>query len=472
MKNRERFFCLLTLTLVILGLLAGCGSKDSDVQDPDGIIYEYDSIGAGSIMRNGEQIEVLFFYDQETVYIYYNDYFYDLKEPKLLDKAELPTYELHDTDWYAESFYTGDDNGDGSDDLRVTIRHADYSESNIVWTWDKDKGFVYQPEASQFYDTRVVEDQRKYRFMVYGRWGYGSTGEYDCIDIDGEGNWKFYSTDLDSNERYVADEGYLSYSPEDDVAYLCSNVGGELDGSYIEDVGPDWILITPLSYYIYHTYYLFEGLWLCESTDRCDYLQIDADGNWQLWFNGDVIDEGDLLYFEEQGYAVYIRSKLGSAINGGGTCVESSGLCFSDDAVGLDGGRLYFSDYGYFNYLDGRDGQWKGDGGGNWDGEYRGDSEVYHQDISAFEGTWYFENDLSAEAFIMIDGDGNWSIYQRTPGDPEAAEIDCGTLSCSTDETATYHANSSRYDGVNYEMHDLDEGVILWDSDTYYRIGD
>ena len=151
MKSRERFFCLLTLTLVILGLLAGCGSKDSDVQDPDGIIYEYDSIGAGSIMRNGEQIEVLFFYDQETVYIYYNDYFYELKEPKLLDKAELPTDELHDTDWYAESFYTGDDNGDGNDDLQVTLRHADYSESNIVWTWDNDKGFVYQPDESQFY---------------------------------------------------------------------------------------------------------------------------------------------------------------------------------------------------------------------------------------------------------------------------------------------------------------------------------
>lgn len=140
MKNRERFFCLLTLTLVILGLLAGCGSKDSDVQDPDGIIYEYDSIGAGTIMRNGEQIEVLFFNDQETVYIYYNDYFYDLKEPKLLDKAELPTYELHDTDWYAESFYTGDDTGDDNSDLRVTLRHADYSASYIVWTWDNDKG--------------------------------------------------------------------------------------------------------------------------------------------------------------------------------------------------------------------------------------------------------------------------------------------------------------------------------------------
>ena len=111
MNNLKRFFCLLTLVLLSFALLAGCGSQDGDWQDTDEIIYEYDSIGAGSIMRNGEQIEVLFFYDQETVYIYYNDYFYDLKEPKLLDKAELPTYELHDTDWCAESFYTGDDNG-------------------------------------------------------------------------------------------------------------------------------------------------------------------------------------------------------------------------------------------------------------------------------------------------------------------------------------------------------------------------
>lgn len=70
----------------------------------------------------------------------------------------------------------------------------------------------------------------------------------------------------------------------------------------------------------------------------------------------------------------------------------------------------------------------------------------------------------------MIEGDGNWSIYQRTPGDPEATEIDCGTFSCSTDEPATYHADSSMYDGVNYEMYDIDEGVILWDGDSYYLI--
>ena len=91
MKNIKRLCCLLTLALLSLALLADCGSKDSDLQDTDGIIYEYDAIGAGSIMRNREQIEVLFFYDQETVYIHYNDYFYDLKEPKLLDKAELPS---------------------------------------------------------------------------------------------------------------------------------------------------------------------------------------------------------------------------------------------------------------------------------------------------------------------------------------------------------------------------------------------
>ena len=26
------------------------------------------------------------------------------------------------------------------------------------------------------------------------------------------------------------------------------------------------------------------------------------------------------------------------------------------------------------------------------------------------------------------------------------------------------------YDGVNYEMYDIDEGVILWDGDSYYLI--
>lgn len=50
-----------------------------------------------------------------------------------------------------------------------------------------------------------------------------------------------------------------------------------------------------------------------------------------------------------------------------------------------------------------------------------------------------------------------------------AAEIG---MKNTEDETAVYTANSTKYDGVNYEMYDLDEGVLLWDGDSYYRIDD
>ena len=33
--------------------------------------------------------------------------------------------------------------------------------------------------------------------------------------------------------------------------------------------------------------------------------------------------------------------------------------------------RIYITTFGYFDYLDGRGGQWQGDGGSNWDDENR-----------------------------------------------------------------------------------------------------
>ena len=201
---------------------------------------------------------------------------------------------------------------------------------------------------------------------------------------------------------------------------------------------------------------LYEGLWLSEVTDQYDYLEIDADGNWQLFSDGYVLDEG-YLWYDPEWDTTFVYSTLDGFMDGG--CIE------------LEGDQIYIDVCGYFDYLDGRGGQWQGAGGSNWDGEYRED-EVYHQDISVFEGTWYYDNDLSAETFIIIDAYGNWSFYQRTPGDPEATEMDYGTFSYDTEETAAYYANSSLYDGMWYQMYDFDEGVFLWDGDTYYRMED
>ena len=202
---------------------------------------------------------------------------------------------------------------------------------------------------------------------------------------------------------------------------------------------------------------MYEGLWLCEVTDQYDYLQFDVDGNWQLYQGGNVIDEGYLQYDPEDN-TTYICSNLDGAIGGGSVELE-------------DDDRLYITTAGDFNYLDGRGGQWQGDIGGNWDDENRGAIDLYHQDVSVFRGTWYLDNDLSAETYIIIDGNGNWSCYRRTSGDPEAAITDRGTFSYSTNEPSIYYADSAMYDGVRHRVFEFDEGILIWgDEGTYYRL--
>ena len=118
MKYMKRFFCLPTLALLSLALLAGCGSPDSESQDAD-VIYDFGE----TIERNGEQIDVCVCHDQKAVYFYYDD-----EEHKLLDKAALPTQELHDKNWEIEFVDTTDFTGDGNSDLRITLEHEDESE--------------------------------------------------------------------------------------------------------------------------------------------------------------------------------------------------------------------------------------------------------------------------------------------------------------------------------------------------------
>ncbi|MCI6886385.1 MAG: hypothetical protein MR868_03910 [Lachnospiraceae bacterium] len=104
---------------------------------------------------------------------------------------------------------------------------------------------------------------------------------------------------------------------------------------------------------------LYEGLWLSEVTDQYDYLEIDADGNWQLFSDGYVLDEG-YLWYDPEWDTTFVYSTLDGFMDGG--CIE------------LEGDQIYIDICGYFDYPDGRNGQWQGAGGSNWDGEYREDS--------------------------------------------------------------------------------------------------
>ena len=200
----------------------------------------------------------------------------------------------------------------------------------------------------------------------------------------------------------------------------------------------------------------FAGIWLGEANNDYDSIKIDADGSWTLYLCGEAVDSGSLRY-EPEWEAVYAYSDL-----------DDSG-----SRIALEGSQLYTAAYGYFNPGEGMEYLWYAPGSlaesGEASGSYRSwDSSPFQRNVAEFEGVWYHEGDFAAETYIVLDGHGSWSYYQRAPG-AESEEMDCGTFSYSTDEASTYYADSTLYDGVSYKVFELDEDVLVWgDEGSYY----
>ncbi len=116
-------------------------------------------------------------------------------------------------------------------------------------------------------------------------------------------------------------------SPQDDPN---EGLGGGLDEDAVNDFSE------------------FEGTWLGEANNDYDHIDIDADGNWTLWYGEDVADCGYLRYEPEWG-GVYAYSSVDDS--GGRLVVQ-------------DDGRLYSTVFGYFiNYGDGMEYIWYENGG-------------------------------------------------------------------------------------------------------------
>lgn len=220
----------------------------------------------------------------------------------------------------------------------------------------------------------------------------------------------------------------------------------------------------------------FAGIWLGEANNEYDYMEIDAEGNWWLYLAGEIVDDGYLRY-EPEWEAIYAYSNR-----------DDSG-----SRIMMEDGQLYSAAHGYFNpgegmeylwYQDGRrlteddepaqdevpawNGRLEGNTDRHSDGYWSWDSDLCQRNVSEFKGIWYYEGDLAAETYIVIDGQGNWSYYQRAPG-AEAAEMDHGFLGYSTSETSTYYADSTQYEGVSYRVFEFDEDALVWgDEGVYY----
>ena len=144
--NSLKKYCFLALILTLCLNLAACGGSDSRWRDTN-VIDAY-----GTVVRGGVQTKVCVCHDQEAIYLYCDD-----EAHALFDTAALPTDALEGEDWSLGEVSFSDFTGDGNGDLQVFLSHADMSESYIVWTWEEDAGYVYQPYDSWFHANRALD---------------------------------------------------------------------------------------------------------------------------------------------------------------------------------------------------------------------------------------------------------------------------------------------------------------------------
>lgn len=301
-------------------------------------------------------------------------------------------------------------------------------------------------------DAEPPEDAVYYDYSMYeGLWLSDEENLYPdtYILFTKQGSWQL------TKDGDTIDEGYIWYEESDGsvTTHVTSEVGGAIDGGYITTSG-DRINITTCGDFNYLDgrngewqgdygnswsgnsfvdFSVFEGLWFSTEDNLYPdtYLQLDAHGKWTLTKDGEETDNGYLQYNDEE-VKIYAYSNLGGAIDGGYLSMDG------DD-------RLYISTCGYFNYLDGRGGQWQGGGSdSNWDGENR-------VDYSIFEGLWLSgEVNLYPDTYIQLDAEGNFTLFSG------GEEIDNGYLKyeAGEGEIYTYSARGGAIDGGIIQIED------------------
>ena len=281
------------------------------------------------------------------------------------------------------------------------------------------------------------EDAVYYDYSMYeGLWLSDDNNMYPdtYILFTKQGSWQL------TKDGDTIDEGYIWYEESDGniTTHVTSILGGAIDDGYITIDG-DRINITTCGDFNYLDgrngewqgdygsswsgnsfvdFSVFEGLWFSTEDNLYPdtYLQLDAYGNWTLTKDGEDTDNGYLQYNDEE-VKIYAYSNLGGAIDGGYLSMDG------DD-------RLYISTCGYFNYLDGRNGEWEGGSGSNWDGE---DRSAIESDFSLYEGLWLSdENNLYPSQYLQFDSKGNWELYS------DGEKIDEGYLKYDADEGEVY----------------------------------
>ena len=292
MKNRKGSLAVILAAALCL-TLASCGSQQAAGEDwrTTGVVA-----GQGTITHDGESVDVLVTVDPNSAAFYR-----DQEEQVLFDSVAFPET-IEDISSSAFQISFDDQNGDGESDVLVEIGHEDMSNTTMLWLWDPQERYVYQPEYSSFHVPGVAGPEELIAPYV-GLWEY--LGENLWLRIYGDAAWEFVNSQDEVVESGVAlpdAEGVeLHFDGSGDVLRLdLDDSGGLLDnvnGGVLTRVDA---IQSDVSYFEQH------GLELNAAMDQGTYLLVDGvctysglgdgyetnDCYWEVTKTGDYTHDG------------------------------------------------------------------------------------------------------------------------------------------------------------------------------------
>ena len=221
MKNRWKPIFILMLVMALCLSLAACGKAD-DVAGDDwrttGVVA-----ASGTITHDGESVDVLVTVGESSAAFYR-----DLPEQVLFDSVAFPET-IEDISSSAFQISFDDQNGDGESDVLVEIGHEDMSNTTMLWLWDPQERYVYQPEYSSFHVPGVAEPEELIAPYV-GLWEY--QGKNLWLRVHEDATWEFVNDQdevIEYGTLWVDENGLtLHFDGSGDTLQLDRTVSGDL----------------------------------------------------------------------------------------------------------------------------------------------------------------------------------------------------------------------------------------------------
>ena len=294
MNRLKRGFALVLVAALCLSL-AACGGTDNDITGDDwrvsGVVA-----GSGTITHDGESVDVLVTVSESGAAFYR-----DLPEQVLFDSVAFPET-IEDISSSAFQISFDDQNGDGESDVLVEIGHEDMSNTTMLWLWDPQERYVYQPEYSSFHVPGVAGPEELISSYV-GLWEY--QGKNFWLRICDDATWEFVNDQdevIEYGTLWVDEYGItLHFDGSGDTLQLDRTVSGDL----IDSVNGGTLLPVE-GIQSQEPYFARNGLEINAAVEKGTFLLTDGvcsysglgdgyntgDCYWEITKNGDYTHDG------------------------------------------------------------------------------------------------------------------------------------------------------------------------------------